>query len=91
MPSYDYECKKCKAQFEVTMTMKERDTAKVKCPKCGSTETFQIFSKLQMVDDMTTPEMPDVPQGPPPGMGGMGMPPMGGMPPGMCGPGGCGF
>ena len=88
MPTYDYECRKCKAEFEVTATLKEKETLKPKCPKCGSTETFQVFSKTTLVDDMTTPEPP--PQMPPGGMGG-GMPGMGGMgmPPGMCGPGMC--
>lgn len=90
MPDYNYECKKCKCQFEKTMTLAEKEKTDVTCPKCGG-DAFQLFSKLNTVEDMSDPE---IPSGPPPGgMGGMGgMPPgMGGMPPGMGMPPGCGF
>jgi len=84
MPTYDYQCKKCKAEFEVSMTLEQKETGKPACPKCKSDDTYQIFTKVHMVDDMTTPEPP--PQMPPGGgMGGMppGMGCGGGIPPGM--------
>jgi putative FmdB family regulatory protein len=83
MPTYDYECRKCKAQFEVSMTLKDKESKSPVCPNCKSTDTYQIFSKATFVDDMRTPEPP--PEMPPGG----GMPGMGGMPPGMCGGGMC--
>jgi putative FmdB family regulatory protein len=42
MPSYDYECEKCGAQFTVKESFEEHDQPKhVKCPKCGSTRARQ--------------------------------------------------
>jgi len=79
------------------MTLEEKASKKISCPKCKNENTFQLFNKLTSVDDMSTgedfgpPPMPGGMGGMPPGMGGMGMPPMGmGMPGcggGMCGPG----
>lgn len=91
MPDYNFRCKKCGTEFEVSMTLKEKEASNPKCPKCSSTETKQVFSMTKVVDDMTTPEPP--PEMPPGGgMGGMppgmGMPGMGGCGMGgMCGPG----
>ena len=89
MPTYDYECKKCKAQFQINMTIREKETKKITCPKCKSPDTYQLFNKITSVDDMSTGEDFSPPQMPPggmgmPGMGGMGMPGCDG---GMCGPG----
>ncbi len=36
MPRYDYQCAKCKNTFEVQLSFAEADTARPKCPKCGS-------------------------------------------------------
>ena len=33
MPTYEYECDKCKVHFDIFHSMK--DTKKHKCPKCG--------------------------------------------------------
>jgi putative FmdB family regulatory protein len=36
MPTYQYRCEKCRKRFERTETISEHETAKPKCPKCGS-------------------------------------------------------
>jgi putative FmdB family regulatory protein len=86
MPTYDYECKKCHHEFQVEATMKEKESLKPVCPKCKSTDTSQLFKKVNYMEDISdAPDMPDTPDdgGMPPGMGGY---------PGMCGPGGyCGY
>lgn len=97
MPTYDYECNECQAQFRVEASLKEKETLKPKCPKCKSEDTFQLFKKITTAEDMSTGEDPMAGMPPPGAGGGMppmgmgGMPPMGGCPPGMCGPGGFGM
>ena len=36
MPHYEFVCGKCEKPFEVTMTITEREKAKIKCPACNS-------------------------------------------------------
>ena len=36
MPTYDYGCKKCGKKFSVMMTISERESKRVRCPKCQS-------------------------------------------------------
>lgn len=38
MPLYQYECVRqvCKCEFEYSVSLKDFDTAKVKCPNCGA-------------------------------------------------------
>ena len=38
MPRDEFLCEKCKKVFEVTMTIAERGTAKVRCPTCKGTK-----------------------------------------------------
>jgi len=38
VPRYEFLCQKCRKRFELTMTISERERAKVKCPKCKSTK-----------------------------------------------------
>jgi putative FmdB family regulatory protein len=38
VPHYEFLCQKCTKPFELTMTISERQKAKVKCPKCKSTK-----------------------------------------------------
>lgn len=43
VPIYEYNCKSCNHSFEqLQRTMS--DTAKVKCPQCGSTRTARTLS-----------------------------------------------
>lgn len=41
MPVYEYLCKACHKEFEVTLTLKEHEKPKVVCPKCGSKNVVQ--------------------------------------------------
>ncbi len=36
MPTYDYLCEKCGAEFFKVMTIREYETEKVTCPRCQS-------------------------------------------------------
>lgn len=40
----NYKCKPCGNVFEVNASIKEKETRKFKCPKCGSEETKEKFS-----------------------------------------------
>jgi putative FmdB family regulatory protein len=41
MPTYDYLCKKCKRTFTMSLTIREYEKKKTKCPHCGSTSLQQ--------------------------------------------------
>jgi putative FmdB family regulatory protein len=43
MPLYEYICKKCQKKFSEVLTIKERDTKKVRCPKCQSAELDKVI------------------------------------------------
>lgn len=48
MPLHDYECLKCKKQFEVfysTMSAVDREEPEEKCPECQSVEKKRLISK----------------------------------------------
>jgi len=45
MPIYEFECDKCKKQFEVvTLSLSEKPNAV--CPKCKSKKTHKLVSKV---------------------------------------------
>jgi putative FmdB family regulatory protein len=44
MPMYDYNCLDCGKESLVVLTLKEHESSKVKCPKCGSTKMQQLYS-----------------------------------------------
>jgi putative FmdB family regulatory protein len=37
MPRYEFRCETCKKPFELTLTVSEREKAKLACPKCKGT------------------------------------------------------
>jgi putative FmdB family regulatory protein len=37
MPRYAFTCEKCQKPFELTMTIREREKGKLRCPACKST------------------------------------------------------
>jgi putative FmdB family regulatory protein len=41
MPTYDYLCSQCKKRFSLSMSIKDHDQRKIKCPKCASTRVTQ--------------------------------------------------
>jgi len=47
MPTYEYGCIECGNKYEhiATIADKEKGTG-LKCPKCGSTKTVQIFNHI---------------------------------------------
>lgn len=45
MPTYEFECEKCREKFTEKETFAEHDQhKKVKCPKCGGTSVHQLIS-----------------------------------------------
>jgi putative FmdB family regulatory protein len=44
MPTYEFRCLECAETFEHAATMSERDTARPRCPGCGSEKVEQVFS-----------------------------------------------
>jgi putative FmdB family regulatory protein len=43
VPTYSYKCRKCRKQFDLTLTMKEYEEGKKACPKCGSRDVEQVL------------------------------------------------
>ena len=49
MPVYEFKCKPCGASYEVTATVKEKETGlTTHCPKCGSAAATQVFSGFML-------------------------------------------
>jgi putative FmdB family regulatory protein len=48
MPSYDYRCLKCKKQFSTILSIKQHDSKKAKCPKCGGKNLAQLISSFMV-------------------------------------------
>lgn len=46
MPTYEFKCKDCGKEFEVFVSIKEKD--KVKCNYCGSHKIAQLLSSFYM-------------------------------------------
>ena len=43
MPTYSYNCVKCAHRFHVTLSIKEFERGKRKCPKCGNGNVVQLL------------------------------------------------
>jgi putative FmdB family regulatory protein len=46
MPTYDYRCQSCKKKFSLTLSIKEHDASRVKCPKCGDKKVEQLITQF---------------------------------------------
>ncbi len=46
MPTYEYECRECSAEFMKVMSMAEYAQARVSCPACGSERISRKFSPV---------------------------------------------
>jgi putative FmdB family regulatory protein len=46
MPTYVFTCKACGERFEKNMSLTERETTKVSCPKCGGGEVERVYSSF---------------------------------------------
>jgi len=44
MPTYEYRCLSCKRKFTIVVSIREHDSKRVKCPKCGSRRISQLIS-----------------------------------------------
>ena len=46
MPRYDFKCEECGSEFEISLSLEEREqeTDKKNCPKCSSKKTRQVMS-----------------------------------------------
>jgi putative FmdB family regulatory protein len=44
VPIYEYTCEKCKGKFEQLVRSMSASGDKVKCPKCGSSDTARSMS-----------------------------------------------
>jgi putative FmdB family regulatory protein len=43
MPTYSFECRKCRKKFEEILSFAEFEAGKRKCPKCGSKNVVQVL------------------------------------------------
>jgi putative FmdB family regulatory protein len=48
MPSYDFECRKCRRQFTAAQSFEQHDHQKPKCPHCGSRDVRQLISEIHV-------------------------------------------
>jgi putative FmdB family regulatory protein len=46
MPTYEFLCQKCGKEFSLIMSMKERETNKIKCSHCGADEVTPQLSAV---------------------------------------------
>ncbi len=44
MPVYNYKCEKCGETCSLIMSITEKETKKVKCPKCKSVKVKPVYS-----------------------------------------------
>ena len=44
MPRYEFMCETCKKPFELTMSISEREKARIKCPTCKGTKVTAQLS-----------------------------------------------
>ena len=45
MPTYEFQCEKCKKNFVEKQTFEQHDQHKrVKCPKCGNTTVHRVIA-----------------------------------------------
>jgi putative FmdB family regulatory protein len=49
MPVYEYRCGQCKKKFTVTMSLKDHDSRRAKCPKCGGKKVVQLISTFSAI------------------------------------------
>lgn len=52
MPIYEYLCRECKEKFE-KLVLRQGDRASVPCPRCGKTDTEQVYSAFAMAGGRT--------------------------------------
>lgn len=57
MPLYDYQCNQCQYVFEVSASLKEKETGlQPACPQCHSLDTLQVLTAgtvLHSIEEIT--------------------------------------
>ena len=51
MPTYEFQCEKCRKRFEITYSLMEygrQRKKKMKCPKCASTRVVRQISSFEV-------------------------------------------
>ncbi|HSR11157.1 MAG TPA: FmdB family zinc ribbon protein [Thermodesulfobacteriota bacterium] len=46
MPNYEFQCAKCNKKYSTTMTVKDMEQGKYKCPKCGSKKGQPVYGSF---------------------------------------------
>lgn len=46
MPTYEYRCQSCGQEFSRIMSLQEKETAKVTCPQCQSSDVVQQMATV---------------------------------------------
>jgi putative FmdB family regulatory protein len=49
MPNYDFQCKRCDHEFEMSTPMNARQPSK--CPQCGRGAAYRVFRKAVATRD----------------------------------------
>ena len=49
MPFYEYICRKCHKKFSATLTIKEHDTKRIRCPKCKAQDVAKVIEPFTAV------------------------------------------
>ena len=63
MPTYSYVCNKCNENFEVKMSMQEKETKKVSCPKCKTNDIRRNYGAISIGTTNSGGSTPSCPTG----------------------------
>lgn len=44
MPVYDFRCTRCGHEFTLTLSIKERESQEITCPKCGAAKPETLMT-----------------------------------------------
>ncbi|MEW6665260.1 MAG: zinc ribbon domain-containing protein [Thermodesulfobacteriota bacterium] len=47
MPTYEFQCEKCKKPFSLILSISEHEKKGFRCPKCGDTDVKQLVTGFQ--------------------------------------------
>ncbi len=46
MPNYEFQCQKCNKKYSTSLSVKQMEEGKYKCPKCGSRKNQPVFGNF---------------------------------------------
>lgn len=58
MPTYSYLCRSCNEEFEIKMTVRDKETRKVVCPSCGKGDVVQQILGFSVLGAKSSGEGP---------------------------------